>query len=448
MGRAHAPAVRQAVHLRQSDAGTGLRQHGPYGRVVLGATRQLRAILQLAIRARLVRPRAARAGGAVRVPRHLGSDPPLARGPAHRHRDDAAHVHVHVRARLLSQLQVRLLAPPRGAAGGARGAPARLLLPGVVRAVGHLGRDGTRGRYRMGGRVVPRAPAERGAPLALRHATAGAGVDPAHRQPARRLAQERAAGSRFCLRPAAVGRALRSAGDGRRQRHLPAVVRAGGRGDSQRRDDRQPVAGEHRLVRAPAAAPSPDGVRLDHRRGGVSRPAVADADRQAHELQRPAAGCARAVLHVGIEARCEARQRRRHDPRHPRSADARPAVRRARRRHRAPGDQGSARQTADLLFTHRRPVRGSIRLHGASGRPGLRARAADQGARAVRQHQGGAVARLREPAAHDEAAVRRVSRGRGGATPPAGVAGQAVGRNPAAVRSDVLHDGAGAPGLE
>src|SRR5438552_10041 len=147
----------------------------------------------------LRRPRAARAGVAVRVPRNLGSDPPLARGPAHRHRDDASHVHVHVRARLLSQLQVRLLAPPRGAAGGTRGAPARLLLPGVVRAVGHLVRDGTRGRHRMGGPMVPRAPAERGAPLGLRHAASGAGVDPVDRQPARRLAEERAAGPRLRL---------------------------------------------------------------------------------------------------------------------------------------------------------------------------------------------------------------------------------------------------------
>src|SRR5207249_3970602 len=54
------------------------------------------------------------------------------RADRHGDRHDVPRLHVHVRARVLSQFQVRLLPAQRAAAGSARGAPARLLLHGVV----------------------------------------------------------------------------------------------------------------------------------------------------------------------------------------------------------------------------------------------------------------------------------------------------------------------------
>src|SRR6266511_2942414 len=265
------PAVRQALHLRRSHAGTGRHESRSHPDPLLGSAGQLRTVLQLAVWPRLPGPRAAAAGGVVRLRRIGWRGAPLARRQAHRDRHDGPDVHLHVRARLLPELQVRLLAASGRGRESARGAAARLLLHLLVRHLGHLGGHGPRGRDRMGGRPVPRAPAGHGTPLAVRHAAAGAGADPAGGQPAHGVAKGRDAGARLRLRPAAIGRAVRRPRHRRRQRHLPAVVRAGGRRHSPRRHDRQPLAGEYRLVRAPAAAAAARALRFDPRARGVSR---------------------------------------------------------------------------------------------------------------------------------------------------------------------------------
>ena len=78
--------------------------------------------------------------------------------------------------------------------------------------------------------------------------------------------------ARFRQGSARLGRAVRRAGDGRRQRHVPAVVRAGSRGNPQGRRGRQHVAAQHRLVHAADAAAA--GLRL--RLAGRSRRCTGD----------------------------------------------------------------------------------------------------------------------------------------------------------------------------
>ena len=73
--------------------------------------------------------------------------------------------------------------------------------------------------------------------------------------------------ARLRARPAQLRRAVRHPRHRRRQRHVPALVRAGGRGHPADVVDRQHVAAQHRLVHAPDH-PSP-GVRV--RRGNGSR---------------------------------------------------------------------------------------------------------------------------------------------------------------------------------
>ena len=84
--------------------------------------------------------------------------------------------------------------------------------------------------------------------------------------------------ARRCRRHAELRRAVRRARHRGRQRHLPALVRAGGRGNSPRRRRRQHVAAQHRLVCA-SDHPSPDlCVRCGEGAGDLSRQAVGQAD--------------------------------------------------------------------------------------------------------------------------------------------------------------------------
>src|SRR6201988_1702127 len=120
VGGADAQAVRQAVDLFRPDAGAGSgeRPDRP-DPVVLGSARQLLAILQLAIRARLGAGREKRHRRRLRAARVDGRLPALARRQAHGPRHDGAGVLLHLRADLLSQLQVRLLAEGRCGRGPA-----------------------------------------------------------------------------------------------------------------------------------------------------------------------------------------------------------------------------------------------------------------------------------------------------------------------------------------
>src|ERR1041384_7482282 len=332
-------------------------------------------------------------------------------------------------ALVLPELQVRVLAAPRSAALGARGAPARLLLHLLVRDLGHLDRDGSRGAAGDRGRLVQRARARSGEALDLRRADSPRRARAARRQSPDRVPQRRDAGARLRVRHPAIGRALRRARHRRRQRHISALVRAGSRAHPPGRHDRQPVARQYGLVRPAAPAAPGRAVRLAARARDLSRPPVADADRETHEFHRRAARRARAVLLDRPEAHRRARQRRRHGARHDRPADARPALPGARRHHRAPGDQGSDGQAADHVLTHRRPLRRSVRLYRPSGRPRLHARAARAGDGRVGQHQGDSVAGVCERAAHVAADVRRLSRRRRRAAAAARLGGQAVRRD-------------------
>src|SRR5207244_266483 len=78
----------------------------------------------------------------------------------------------------------------------------------------------------------------------------------------------RDAGARFRVRHPPVGRAVRRPRHRGGQRHLPAMVRAGGRGHSQGRHRREPVARQHRLV--PAAAATATTRRLRARQGPLA----------------------------------------------------------------------------------------------------------------------------------------------------------------------------------
>ena len=70
---------------------------------------------------------------------------------------------------------------------------------------------------------------------------------------------------------AEFGRAVRCAGDCRRQRHVPAVVRAGGGRNSPRRGDREHLVAEHRLVHAAVDSSADLRVRRRERTGHLSR---------------------------------------------------------------------------------------------------------------------------------------------------------------------------------
>src|SRR2546430_1691816 len=109
VGRAHAPAIRQAA--REPAAGVDRR-----------ADRDVAAVLQLAVGARLDGGPAARTRGRVRRARPAGRMATLEGRPAHRARDDDADDHLHAALDLLPELQVRLLATPRSGATAARGA--------------------------------------------------------------------------------------------------------------------------------------------------------------------------------------------------------------------------------------------------------------------------------------------------------------------------------------
>ena len=81
------------------------------------------------------------------------------------------------------------------------------------------------------------------------------------RQPRHREPRARDDGPRLRLRHPQQRGAVRRPHHGRRQRHLPALVRAGGRGHPAGRHPRQPVAHEHRVAPAPAGPPGDAGLR-------------------------------------------------------------------------------------------------------------------------------------------------------------------------------------------
>ena len=88
---------------------------------------------------------------------------------------------------------------------------------------------------------------------------------PLVRQPGHREPRPRDRGARLRRRPAPVGGAVRHPDHRGRQRHLPALVRAGGRGRPARRHAGQPLAHEHRLAPAPAAPAGDAGLRSESR---------------------------------------------------------------------------------------------------------------------------------------------------------------------------------------
>jgi hypothetical protein len=155
----------------------------------------------------------------------------------------------------LHELQVRLHA---GAGAGphrrpGRGARARLLLPGLLLPLGALGGDRA---HRALAATLAEALAGAGARGALVLAApiccwrssrwCSTGATPR---------AGRLRGARPRLQPAAVGGAVRGAVHQRRQRHLPALVPAGGGGHPPRRDGDRAELPEHRLVSQAAARP-------------------------------------------------------------------------------------------------------------------------------------------------------------------------------------------------
>ena len=81
-------------------------------------------------------------------------------------------------------------------------------------------------------------------------------------------------------RPAELRRAVRRARHRRRQRHVPALVRAGGRRDSARRRRREHVAAQHRLVRAAAHSAADLRLRRGEGSGDLSRQEVGRSRRR------------------------------------------------------------------------------------------------------------------------------------------------------------------------
>src|SRR5439155_1060932 len=220
-----------------------------------------------------------RARVAVRRPRPAWRPAPLARGAPGRARHDDAAPDPHARVGVLPQFPVGLLPALPGRRARARGARAGLLLHRLVRVVGDLGGDGTRRRDGVD-RAGPGCAPARGRPaLGAGDAGAAARARPARRQPAHRFPGGRDHGARLRSRRAAIGGPLRARRDGGRQRHVPAVVRAGGRGRTPGRERPRALARQHRLVPAPAAAPAARDVRFAGRARVVSdAPLAAPAD--------------------------------------------------------------------------------------------------------------------------------------------------------------------------
>ena len=173
-------------------------------------------------------------------------------------------------ARLLHELQVRLLPVPRPGIAAARGPRAGLLLHRLVRRVRSL-RGLRAGRADAVHRRRPAGPRHRGHPLGRGHAGTGVGLRAARGQPRHGQPRAREDGQGLRLRHARERRALRHPDHRRRQRHLPAVVRPGGGGHPARRDARQPLADEHRVAPPPArpAEDAPRSTRHPRRRSGA-----------------------------------------------------------------------------------------------------------------------------------------------------------------------------------
>src|SRR5215212_4713566 len=96
---------------------------------------------------------------------------------------------------------------------------------------------------------------------------------------ARRLARGADGHARLRRGPAQLRGAVRHPRHRRRQRHLPALVRAGGGGHPQGRDDRDHGADEHGVVPAHHPPPSGPRVRRGEGTGDLPRPAVEEAER-------------------------------------------------------------------------------------------------------------------------------------------------------------------------
>src|SRR5207247_21657 len=261
---------------------------------------------------------------------------------------------------------------------------------------------------------------------------------PAGRQPAHRLPGGRDHGARLRSRRAAIGGPLRARRDGGRQRHVPAVLRAGGRGRTPGRERPRALARQHRLVPAPAAAPAARDVRFAGRARVVSdAPLAAPADAVDGPLLPGGSGRLAPGLRGAVAAGDRATRTHRRRARSPHAGAALPHALRSRG---ARDRQGSAGQAADLLLDLdgelRRPARPVALPRG--GRPGA-ARGARAG-RAGRQHPARGRAGLPERPARPRAGLRRVP-GRADGGPPAAalLGGRAVAEQPVRVRLSVRH---------
>src|SRR3989449_161555 len=358
-GRADPRAVRQAVRVRQPDVPARPGQSRALAGALRATALELRAILHVAVRPRLVARRAARLRGRVRRARPAWRPAPLARGAPGRARHDDAAPDPHARVGVLPQFPVGLLPALPGRRARARGARAGLLLHRLVRVVGDLGGDGTRRRDGVD-RAGPGCAPARGRPaLGAGDAGAAARARPARRQPAHRFPGGRDHGARLRSRRAAIGGPLRARRDGGRQRHVPAVVRAGGRGRAPGRERPRALARQYRLVPAPAAAPAPRDVRFAGRARVVSdAPLAAPADAVDGPLLPGGSGRLAPGLRGAVAAGDRATRTHRRRARSPHAGAALPHALRSRG---ARDRQGSAGQAADLLLDLdgelRRPAR-------------------------------------------------------------------------------------------
>ncbi len=168
---------------------------------------------------------------------------------------------------------------------GRRGPRARLLLRDVVPLLCHLDRDGGGGpgaaAARRGAARAPRGRRDAGGRRALEPSSSDPPVLPARPQPELgrlRLRAQHAGG------PAEGFDPLHE----RRQRHVPALVHAGGRELPQGRPGGEPEPAQHHLVHA--AAPRRRAARADRlgRRADRGR----EADRSLHGHDRPVRGSA------------------------------------------------------------------------------------------------------------------------------------------------------------
>src|SRR2546426_185357 len=163
-----------------------------------------------------------------------------------------------------------------------------------------------------------------------------------------RLPRGRDHGARLRPRRAAIGGPLRARRDGGRQRHVPAVVRAGGRGRTPGRERPRALAREHRLVPAPAAAPAARDVRFARRARVVSdAPLAAPADAVDGPLLPGGPGRIAPGLRGAVAAGDRATRTDRRRARSPHGGAALPHALRSRG---ARDRQGSAGQAADLLL--------------------------------------------------------------------------------------------------